>query len=142
MKILSKEEIILLFLEDPYKLEDEIIDENVPKSDEIRTLICDLGSLNCVYYYAKYVDKSPHPDTRREACKDSKYAYYYAACVDKAPRSDTRQGACKDPKYAYYYAKDVDKSPHSDTRQAACKDPHWKREYEEYEEWENSLKKI
>ena len=137
---LTKEEIILLFLEDPYKLADEIWNKNVPKSDEIRTLICDLGSLDCAYWYARNIDKSPHPDTRREACKDSKYAYYYAACVDKEPRSDTRSAACKDPVPAHCYARDVDKSPRSDTRHGACKDPYCKKEYEEWEK-ECSLKK-
>jgi len=131
--VLNKEDIILLFLEDPKKLVGEIQQGNVPKSDEIRTLICELRNPECVCLYADYVDKSPHPDTRREACKDSKYAYYYAACVDKAPRSDTRQGACKDPRYAYYYAYWVDKSPHPDTRKGVCKDPYWKERYEEWE---------
>ena len=138
--MLNKEDIILLFLEDPKKLVGEIQQGNVPKSDEIRTLICELRNPECVCLYADYVDKSPHPDTRREACKDSKYAYYYAACVDKEPRSDTRSAACKDPVPAHCYARDVDKSPRSDTRHGACKDPYCKKEYEEWEK-ECSLKK-
>ena len=138
MKKLTKEEIILLFLEDPYKLADEIIDENVPKSDEIRTLICDLGSLNCVYWYVVNIDKSPHPDIRQAICKSPVHAYCYARDVDKFPRSDTREASYKDPKYAYFYAAYVDKSPRSDTRQAAYKEPHWKKRYKI---WENSLKK-
>ena len=136
--MLNREEIILLFLENPQKLAGKIIKGNVLKSDEIRTLICKLGSPGCAYFYADYVDKSPRSDTRREACKDSKYAYRYARWVDKSPRSDTREAVCKDPEYAYVYAAYVDKSPRSDTRREACKDSYWK---ERYAEWENSLKK-
>jgi len=135
---LTKEEIILLYLQDPYKLAGEIIDENVPKSDEIRTLICDLGDPKCACLYAYYVDKSPHPDTRQGACKDPICALDYARYIDKSPHPDTRQGSCKDPECAYYYAEYVDKSPHPDTQQAVQKDPKWK---EKYEKWENSLKK-
>ena len=109
---LTKEEIILLFLDDPKKLGNEILYRNVPKSDEIRTLICELGNPGC--------------------------AYWYALCIDKSPRSDTRKASCRDPEYAYYYARNIDKSPRSDTRESACKDPRWKKEYEK---WENSLKK-
>ena len=86
---LTKEEIILLFLEDPEKLTDEMLDGNVPKSDEIRTLICDLGDPECAYFYALDIDKSPHTDTRQVACKDPFYAYGYARRVDKKPRKDT-----------------------------------------------------
>jgi len=130
---LTKEDITLLFLDDPEKLVNEILNNNVPKSDEIRTLICDLGSPADAYYYARDIDKFPHPDTRREACKDPVFAYYYAYYVDRSPRSDTRQGACKDSYRAYYYAYYVDRSPRSDTRQGACKAPYWKERYEQWE---------
>ena len=136
--MLSKEDIILLFLENPNKLADEILNENVPKSDEIRTLICDLGDPRCAYLYAKWVDESSHSDTRQGVCKDPHYAYLYAEYVDKSLRSDTRKASCKNPGWAYNYAQNVDKSPHPDTRRATCKDPYWK---EAYERWENSLKK-
>ena len=111
--MLNREEIILLFLDDPKKVADEIQHGNVPKSDEIRTLICELGDPRCACIYTNYVDKSP--------------------------RSDTREAVCKDPEYAYVYAAYVDKSPRSDTRREACKDSYWK---ERYAEWENSLKKM
>ena len=68
--MLNREEIILLFLEDPYKLADEIKNVRVPKSDEIRTLICDLGSPQCAYDYARWVDKSPRSDTRQAVQND------------------------------------------------------------------------
>jgi len=136
--MLNKEDIILLFLEDPYKLAHEIWNKNVPKSDEIRTLICDLGGPHCAYRYALCVDEYSRSDTRKASCKDPGRAFFYAQNVDRSPRSDTRQAACKDPWCAYRYARDIDKSPRSDTRREACKDSYWK---ERYEEWENSLKK-
>ena len=110
---LTKEDIILLFLEDPQKLETEIFKENVPKSDEIRTLICELGNPWCAYWYAKWVDKKPTDETRTAACKDSKYADWYAQDIDGKPTDETRNAAYKN-----------------------------KRSKKEYEEWENSLKKI
>ena len=105
--MLNKEEIILLFLEDPKKLADKIRKGNVPKSDEIRTLICDLGDPRCAYRYAINVDTKPTDEIR-------------AAC-------------CKDPTEAYYYARLIDNSPHPDTRQAVQNNSHWKKEYEKWE---------
>jgi len=105
MEKLSKEEITLIFLKDSKKLKDEILYGNVPKSDEIRTLICDLGDHQCAYYYAYCVDKSPHPYTRQAACKDPGWAYSYARYIDKSPRSDTRQAVQKDPKWKERYEK-------------------------------------
>ena len=110
---LTKEDIILLFLEEPYKLADEIWDRNVPKSDEIRTLICELGNPYCAYLYAKFIDNKP--------------------------TDETRTAACKTPQCAYCYARDVDKKPIDETRTAACKNINSKNWYEE---WEKSLKKI
>ena len=129
----NKEDIILLFLDDPEKLEYKIWNRNVPKSDEIRTLICELGDPECAYAYARYIDKSPRSDTRESACKDPLYAYCYTLYVDKSPRSDTRRGASKDPECAYAYARYIDKSPRSDTRSAAYKDSYWKERYEQWE---------
>ena len=137
-QMLNKEDIILLFLEDPKKLAHEIGEGNVLESDEIRTLIYDLGDPCYAYRYARYIDKRSTEETRTVACKDSFYAYYYSEFIDNSPHPDTRQGACKDSFYAYFYAINIDKSPRSDTRESACKDPECKKEYEE---WENSLKK-
>jgi len=136
--LLTKEDIILLFLEDPKKLAAKIWSGSIPKSNEIRTLICELGNPECVCLYADYVDKSPRSDTRNVVCKDPKYAYFYAEYVDKSPHPDTRKASCRDPGWAHNYAINVDKFPHPDTRQAVQNDLHWKKEYEE---WENQLKK-
>jgi len=112
-RMLTKEDIILLFLEDPLKLDDEIWNGTVPKSNKIRTLICELGDLWCAYWYAKYIDKKP--------------------------TDETRTAACKTPQCAYWYARDIDKGPTDETRTSAYKDPDYK---EIYIEWEKSLKKI
>jgi len=111
--MLTKEDIILLFLEGPDKLETEIWDGSVPKSDEIRTLICELGNPEC--------------------------AYSYAYCVDRKPIDETRTVACKTPQCAYYYAYYVDKKPTDETREGVYKNEGWKGAYKA---WENSLKKI
>ena len=131
--MLNKEEIILLFLEDPKKLADEIRKGNILKSDEIRTLICELGDPRCAYRYAINVDTKPTDEIRAACCKDPTEAYYYARLIDNSPHPDTRQAACKDPWCAYWYAYHVDKSPHPDTRQAVQNNSHWKEEYEEWE---------
>jgi len=137
--MLTKEDIILLFLEDPLKLETEIFKENVPKSDEIRTLICELGNPWCAYRHARNIDKGPTNETRTVTCKDPGYAYWYARDVDQNPHPETREACCKKPWEAYQYAVSVDKRPTKETRQAAYKDKEVK---DWYEQWENSLKKI
>jgi len=74
---LTKEDIILFFLEDPDKLAGEIWEGNVPKSDEIRILLCELGNARCAYYYAYYVDKEHTDEIKKVACKDPWYASCY-----------------------------------------------------------------
>ena len=110
---LTKEDIILLFLEDPEKLTTELWNKNVPKSDEIRTLICELGDSWCVYWYALQIDKKPTDETRTASCRGSDGAYCYAKNVDKKPTNETREATYKDSDYKERYIK-----------------------------WENSLKKI
>ena len=162
---LTKEDIILFFLEDPYKLATEIWEGNVPKSDEIRILLCELGDPWCVYNYVEQVDRRPTDETRTVVCKS--YAYWYASEIDKKPTDETRTAACKTPQcaywyardidkkstdetrtatckdhgYAYCYAKDIDKEPTDETRESASKEPMFKDWYEQWEK-ECSLKKI
>ena len=137
--MLTKEDIILVFLDNPNKLATEIWKGNVPKSDESRTLICNLGDPMCAYYYTSFVDKKPTDETRTVACKTPQCAYGYARDVDKKPTDETRTAACKDPYEAYCYARDIDKKSTDETREAAYKNEVWGRTYEL---WENSLKKI
>ena len=131
--MLNKQDIILLFLDDPEKLSEEIQNKNVPKSDEIRTLICDLGGSRCAYYYARDIDQKPSKKTRTSACKDSWYAYLYARHVDKKQLDETRTAACKDPWSAYTYAQNIDQKPSNETRTAACKKPSCKEAYKNWE---------
>jgi len=81
--LLTKEDIILLFLEGPAKLLNEIWDGNMPKSDEIRALICELGNPWCAYSYAKWVDRKPTDETRDVAFKDPWFTYCYTEFIDK-----------------------------------------------------------
>ena len=66
--MLTKEDIILLFLENPDRLVTAIWYNNVPKSDEIRTLICELGDLRCIFWYAVDIDKKFTKEAK--ACLD------------------------------------------------------------------------
>ena len=100
---LTKEDIILLFLEDPDKLARELWNESVPKSDEMRTLICELGSAKCAYWYARDIDKGPTDETRTVACKTPYEAYCYARFIDKKPTDETREGAYKNEGWGRIY---------------------------------------
>jgi len=133
--------MILLFLEDPQKLINEICRGNILKSDEIRTLICELGDLWCAYWYARYIDKKPTDETRTVACETPQCAYCYARDIDKGPTDETRTASCRGSDGAYWYARYIDKKPTDETREAANKAPYYKQEYEEWEK-ECSLKKI
>ena len=137
--MLTKEDIILIFLEDPENLAMEIWNENVPKSDEIRTLICELGNPDCAYWYAIYIDKGPTDETRTAGCRDPWRAYCYAMNIDKGPTDETRTAACQDSFRAHIYALNVDKGPTDETRTAAFRNENVK---DCYKQWENSLRKI
>ena len=143
MEKLTKEDIILFFLEDPYKLATEIWKGSVPKSDEIRTLICELGNARCAYWYALQIDKKPTDEIRTLICElgNPWCAYCYARDIDKGPTDETRTASCRGSDGAYWYARYIDKKPTDETREAANKAPYYKQEYEEWEK-ECSLKKI
>ena len=87
---LTKEDIILLFLEDPKKLAIKIYNKQVPKSDEMRTLICELGNPDCAYWYALCIDNGPHFLTRKIACQTPARAFQYALYADCEPTEETR----------------------------------------------------
>jgi len=129
MEKLSKEDIILIFLENPNLLARKIEEHKIEKSDEMRQLICELGDPDCAYRYADYIDKVSNNLTRKVACRDSKYAFWYAKHVDNGPHEETRKGACKDPSYALYYASQIDKKPTSMTYNSTRMDPFTKNLY-------------
>jgi len=132
--MITKEDIILLFLENPQKLVGEITKGNVLKSDEIRTLICDLGDPECAYYYAAVIDKKPTDETRNVVHKDAYESIWYALEIERKPRDDTRTACCTSSGYAYLYARDIDKKPTEETRNAAYKSSFNKKRYIS---WEN-----
>lgn len=90
---------------------------SVNGTDALRELAIETGQ---AYYYAKYVEKKPHPDTRLGAIREGN-AYPYARYVDESSRDDTREGAIRERR-GYYYARYVDKGPRADTREAACRE--------------------
>ena len=102
-RMLTKEDITLLFLKDPSELRLAIIRGKIPKSDEIRTLICEFGDPKCAYEYANYIDQGPHPETRTVACKSSPRAYWYAKYIDQRPIYETRSAAYKDVEWGNFY---------------------------------------
>jgi len=130
--MLNREDIVLLFLDDPEKLVGEIQNGNLFKSDEIRTLICELVDPSIAFRYALHVDMCPHDLTRKIACGSPAWAQCYAESVDKVPRGDTRNASCKDPKWAYLYAILAEGCWHYETWNAVQKDPYWKDQYERW----------
>ena len=66
---LNKEELILLYLQDPEKVLDSVWENKVKRSAETRQIVCSWGA-KYAYYYALNVDKKPHADTRTGACRD------------------------------------------------------------------------
>jgi len=101
---LTKEDIILLFLENPYKLAAKFEEGAVQKSDKTRQTICDLGSPMVAFKYARYVDKDSHDSTREVCCKSGAYAYLYASWIDKGFREDTWEATKKFPGYRRWYS--------------------------------------
>ncbi|MDC1299866.1 hypothetical protein N8Z24_00005 [bacterium] len=93
--MLSKEEIILLFLSSPGALATATFHGNIEKSDKMRELICSFNNPLCAFYYAYFIDTGPHDLTRKVCCLGAREACDYAFYVDKEPREDTRIGAFK-----------------------------------------------
>lgn len=53
----------------------------LPKNDELRSLMCELRpEYACIY--AERVDKCPHEETRKAACREAATSYIYAAYVN------------------------------------------------------------
>jgi hypothetical protein len=76
--------------------------KDLPIDDELRTFVCSINS-ECAYFYAKYVDKGPHDDTRKAACKSPEDATYYALVVDSCSHKETRESAYRDPDWKKQY---------------------------------------
>jgi len=102
--------------------------ESLPKDDGLRTFLCELGA-EYSYRYAYHVDKEPHPETRKAACRDTNYAFWYSKYIDKCPHEETRMAVCSSPGFSFWYAEEVDRGPHPETRKAAYKDSDYKQKY-------------
>jgi len=142
---LTKEEVILLFLEDPEKLRKEILAKNIITSKEIFEIICNLGNPELAYWY--YVRSYPKEKGCQElkdlCCTDSLWAYSYARWIQRKPCDLTRQVSCEASDTARWYAIYVDKKPLESTRTAAYKNSWDKSAYcaWEYEFEINARKK-
>lgn len=82
--------------------------------DNARLMICDHGTPDMAFEYAKLVDKAPHPLTRVAASRAGDLALRYALEIDGRPNEVTRKGACAHG-LAFQYAEKVDKVYHPDT---------------------------
>jgi len=136
---LNKEEVILLFLDNPDKLSCAIADRNVEVSEEILKTICEFRDPRLAYWY--YVDnfsKEGCQMVKEVCCTKPVWAYSYARWIQKVPCATTRTAACGSSTAARWYAKEVDREPREETRKAAYSDYFEKGEYEQ---WENSRKK-
>ena len=137
--MLTKEEVKELLDKGWNELVEAMSDRLVPKSDEIRELVCSFGIPDWAYGYAVLVDDEPKQITRDLASKDAVNALQYAIHLDKKPTEETRNGAMQRPYTAYLYASMVDKSSREDTKKASSTIG---KIGKMYELWENSLKKI
>ena len=78
--------------------------KDLPIDDDLRTFVCSLGP-ECSCYYAGYVDKKPHSETREGACKDPNWAFKYASVVDNCATPETRAAVYKDSFEKIWYDK-------------------------------------
>jgi len=131
--LLTKEDIILICLDDPEKLTVDIQNNKILRSDEMRELVCLFNDARNAYWYAEEIDNEiPHILTRKVACLEPFWAYQYALRIDKKPRKDTRTAACALEWLAFRYAENVDKKPRNETRRASKGT--WSIDYRKWEE--------
>ena len=114
--MLSKEEIIVRFLDDPREVDLALKYRKVEASDEIRELICNFGQAQLAFRYAVSIDR-------------------------KVPHDLTREISSKRPDLAFYYAKNIDKKPHAVTWNGVYRNFRYAREYMDWEKCVNRLKK-
>ncbi|MDC1299990.1 hypothetical protein N8Z24_00630 [bacterium] len=102
-KFIKKEEIILLFLQDPFELCIKIQEGEVERTEENLQLVVDFGHPLVALRYSAYVDCHPRDELRKIACKDPMYAYWYAYDVDGNRRKDTATAAYRAAYWAETY---------------------------------------
>jgi len=142
-RMLTKEDIILLFLEDSNKLILLLISEEVfPefKSEEIKELMYSLGNIEIAYYYNIKYDRKLHPLAIKTVCSFGAHsAYWYA--MEKGHHEDLRQKVSEgySPGLAYKYARYVEKKPHPITRKGVkygydkASSSNWEKRYTAFE---------
>lgn len=91
-------------------------------NDLTRFLVSTMGPGGAMWY-ARTVDKGPHPVTRMLASNHPGKALAYALEIDGCPCPETRAGASRATYTALEYATRVDRMPHPATRAAACTSP-------------------
>ena len=104
-KITTKEEINLLYIQDPMYFRIILQERGVEVSDETREALCEFGP-EFAYLYARHFEDKPHDLTRKIACGDASYAFQYAWWVDKCSHPVTA-AAIKDHPYFKEHYKDI-----------------------------------
>lgn len=101
---MTKEDLILLFLDDPQKVYRRFMKGDIKPTNELLKAVLDLGDPELAYSYAAYVDLKPRDSTRKQACKEPIYAYLYARKVDECYHEDTHNAVQKSSWYKRRYA--------------------------------------
>ncbi|MDC1300024.1 hypothetical protein N8Z24_00800 [bacterium] len=117
-KLTTKEDIILLYLEDRKLLKRAFFEGRIKHNTDVRQAFLGLGDPELVFIWAFNVDQKPQDDTRKVCCKSPYYAFKYAYYIDKEKRRDTRIAASKDPGMAFNYAVHIDEKVTKTTKQA------------------------
>ena len=74
---LSKEDVILRYLQNKHDIWWIVYNSEVEKSDEMRELICSIGCPGAAYEYAIVIDCEPHELTRKASSRDIFYRGLY-----------------------------------------------------------------
>jgi hypothetical protein len=135
----------------------QLVGSNVPANPELRTAACrasqeaydyaccidkapsnetrDAASTEpyTALRYAREVDRTTHPVTKRACLRYAETAYKYALYIT-GPDPDLKAAACMHPEYALQYAESVDKNVSRETELAASYDPNTERRYVKFKE--------
>ena len=107
--MLTKEDLIVLYLDNPEKLYKRFWSKIDPvnPTDALLEVVLNIGDPELAYYYSAYVDKKPRDSTRKLACKEPMYAYLYARNIDEGFHEDTYEGVQKSLWYRRRYAESI-----------------------------------
>lgn len=102
--MLTKEDIILMYLADKKELIYKVDVHHIEPSEELRQAAIELGDPILAVAVVQQTHK-PDEALRDILCKTPWYAYWYAYFVDKAPTRYTWQAACKESHSRWTYDK-------------------------------------